>query len=155
MFWKDRITPAADGHPQARKRLGTVGEHQAESDVLDEVQRRPFIVDAQAGQPTETAVTLSLQRLKTIAHDVVTPSPLGVTLEHTTSQSVSSPAPDALSSDLAVPCDHPLSPCRHRTLARFFVQPHEPGGDLSIVLVGAPARAIVQNPLARRRQGIA
>jgi hypothetical protein len=103
MLGKDRITSAADGHPQARQRLGTVGEHQAEADVLDEVQRRPFIVDAQAGQPTETAVTLSLQRFKTVAHDVVIPSPLGFTLEHAACQSGSSPAPEGLSSDLAVP----------------------------------------------------
>jgi hypothetical protein len=46
MLWKDRITAATDGHPQARKLLRAIGEHQTESDVLDELQRRPFIVDA-------------------------------------------------------------------------------------------------------------
>jgi len=46
MLWKDRITPSTNRHPQAGKLLGTVGEHQTEADVLDELQRRPFIVDA-------------------------------------------------------------------------------------------------------------
>ena len=84
MLGKDRITPATDGHPQARKLLGTISEHQAETDVLDKLQRRPFIVDAQARQPTEAAVTLFLQRFKIIAHDVVIPSPSGFTLNQAT-----------------------------------------------------------------------
>jgi hypothetical protein len=37
MLWEDGITPATDGHPQARKLLGTIGEHQAETDVFDEL----------------------------------------------------------------------------------------------------------------------
>jgi hypothetical protein len=48
VLWKDWITPATDGHPQAGKLLGAVGEHQTEPDVLNELQSRAFIVDAQA-----------------------------------------------------------------------------------------------------------
>jgi hypothetical protein len=43
---KDRIAPATDGHPQAGKLLGTIGEHQTEPDVFNELQSRAFIVDA-------------------------------------------------------------------------------------------------------------
>jgi hypothetical protein len=45
MLWKDRIPPPTNRYPQAGKLLGTIGEHQAEANVLDELQRRPFIVD--------------------------------------------------------------------------------------------------------------
>ena len=43
----------------------------------------------------------------------------------------------------------------HSTFGRFFIEPHQPGGDLSTVLVGTPGQAIIQNLLTRRGQGIA
>src|SRR5262245_44191564 len=104
MLRKDRITPATDGHPQARKLLGAIGEHQAESDVLDELQRRAFIMDTQAWQTSETAITLFLQVLNTIDHDVVIPSPSYLALEQAACGSLPAPTPDARSRGLAVPC---------------------------------------------------
>jgi hypothetical protein len=43
----------------------------------------------------------------------------------------------------------------HNTFYRFFIEPHQPGGDLSLVLVSTPGRAIIQNLLTRRCQDIA
>jgi hypothetical protein len=61
MLWKDRITTSTNCHPQAGKLLGTVGEHQAEADVLNEPQRCSFIMHAQARSPAEPSVPLVLQ----------------------------------------------------------------------------------------------
>jgi hypothetical protein len=73
MLWKDRITPAADCHPEAGKLLGPIGEHQAEPNILDKLQRRPFIMNAQTREPAEASVALSFELFDTIAHDGVIP----------------------------------------------------------------------------------
>ena len=121
MLWKDWITSATDGYPQARKLLGTIGEDQAETDVLDKLQRRSFIMDAQPRQPTEAVVTLFLQRFKIVAHDVVIPSPSGITLKQAACASLLLPGPDAYEFSLAVPCDQPGSlPKTHPLQAGVF-----------------------------------
>src|SRR5688500_1237341 len=52
-----------------------VGEHQAETDVIDELQGGPFIMDTQAWQPAKTAVTSFLQVIHMIiAHSISLPS---------------------------------------------------------------------------------
>jgi hypothetical protein len=68
MLRKDRIAPAADGHPQAGELLGTIGEYQAKADVINELQRGPLTMDAQAWQSTKTPITLFLQVFNTIPH---------------------------------------------------------------------------------------